>query len=343
MSVHSENHGRPRLDVIIVNWNAGLHLGACVESLAGSSRSSFDLDRVVVVDNASTDGSIDRMPAGQFPLPLTIIRNDQNRGFAAACNQGARATQADFLLFLNPDVRLLLHSLDDAVDFLESGAARDVGICGIQLLDDRGDIARTCARFPTTGRFVAKMLGLDMLFPRTFPGHFMTEWSHGQTRDVDQVMGAFFLVREPLFRALAGFDERFFLYFEEVDLSLRAHREGWRTVYLANTQAYHRGAVSSEQIRARRLRYSLRSRILYAYKHFGGWSATALLASTLAIEPFSRLIRALGHGSASQISETLAGFAMFFTDVPQILRMGSLRGPADHRETTDVETISPAS
>src|SRR4051794_36691693 len=97
------------LDIVIVNWNTGLQLAACIDSIALANRGSVRLNRVVIVDNASTDGSIENVTCSS--LPLTIIRNGENRGFAKACNQGAKGSVADFLLFLNPDTVLTADSL----------------------------------------------------------------------------------------------------------------------------------------------------------------------------------------------------------------------------------------
>src|SRR5687768_14969241 len=95
----------PAVGIVIVNWNAGDQLRACLQSIAAASWVSATLSRVAVVDNASTDSSLEG--AAVFDLPLEIIRNPENRGFAAACNQGAGHAAVDYLLFLNPDARLL--------------------------------------------------------------------------------------------------------------------------------------------------------------------------------------------------------------------------------------------
>src|SRR5660398_194498 len=108
----------------------------------------------------------------------------------------------------------------------------------------------SCARFPCVSGFLAHAVGLDRSFPRL--GHFMAEWDHLANRQVDHVIGAFFLVRRGLFEQLQGFDERFFVYFEDVDFSCRAKQSGWKSYYLADTQAFHAGGGTSNQVKAQR-------------------------------------------------------------------------------------------
>ena len=166
------------------------------------------------------------------------MRNADNRGFGAACNQGAAGSDADFLLFLNPDTRLMPGSLAEPVRYLRSPEHETVGIVGIQLFDADGHVARNTARAPTAWSMVGNSVGLDRLMPRLFPPHFVTEWAHDETRPVDQVMGAFFLVRRSVFEALGGFDERFFVYYEDLDFSVRARAHGWSSVYLATRAGF---------------------------------------------------------------------------------------------------------
>lgn len=308
---------KPSLDIIIVNWNAGVQLRSCLLSLENTVKNCFELNRVVIVDNASTDGSADGLE--QISLPIEIIRNSENRGFAAACNQGETGSGADYVLFLNPDTRLFLESLEKAIEYMEESEHIDVGILGIQLLDDYGRVSRSCARFPSANQFLSKMLGLNRLFPSLFKNHFMIEWDHSYTRQVDQVIGAFFMIRKRVFDEMHGFDERFFVYFEEVDLSLRAIQNGWKSVYYADAQAYHKGGGTSEQIKATRLFYSLRSRILYSYKHFSRRAAIAVLLGTLFIEPFSRTILGLSKLSLTTIGETIKAYKLLWSDLHNIL------------------------
>ena len=304
----------PSIDIIIVNWNSGKLLHDCLKSIThAANQESFELNRLAVVDNASWDGSADGLEDPR--LPLYIIRNIENRGFASACNQGAKGSEAKYLLFLNPDTYLNEESLARPLVFMEEDFNQRIGIVGIQLLNNSGEIVRTCARFPTPGMFFSKMFGLDRLFPHVFPSHFMFEWDHRESRKVDHVMGAFFLIRRFLFEELRGFDEQFFVYLEDLDLSFRARLSGWRSFYFAETQAYHKGGGSSELVKATRLFYSLRSRILYGYKHFGWFSATFLMAGTLFLEPLCRLVLATWRRSAGEVRETLKGFGMLWRSI----------------------------
>jgi GT2 family glycosyltransferase len=299
-------HMTPLIDVVIVNWNTGDELRSCLESLASANRIGFRVGRVVVVDNASTDGSCEQLDVAD--LPLAIIRNVENRGFAAACNQGAAGTNAKYLLFLNPDTRLFSDSLSQPIDFMERKENGNVGICGIKLVDSHGRPMISCARFPTPMTFVAQVTGLSQLWPRMFRPQLLSADECAATRDVDQIIGAFYLVRRALFDLLRGFDERFFVYFEEVDFALRARLNGYRSVFLAAVEAQHRGGLSSNQVRSIRLFYSLRSRLAYGFKHYSRPGFIVLVIVTIALEPVARIARALARWSIREVADTLQGY-----------------------------------
>ena len=148
----------------------------------------------------------------------------------------------------------------------------------------------------------------------------MSEWDHATNRDVDQVIGAFFLIRRTVFEALNGFDERFFVYFEEVDVSYRARQAGWRSVYLATARAFHAGGGTSQQVKAARLFYSLRSRLLYGFKHFSRLRAWALVGVTLLVEPISRLVFSAIRGGREDVLNTLRAYGMLWRALPSILK-----------------------
>ena len=140
----------------------------------------------------------------------------------------------------------------------------------------------------------------------------MSEWDHSSTKTVDQVIGAFFLVRRHVFQELDGFDEQFFVYFEEVDFSFRAKHLGWSSVYFTGAQAFHAGGGVSQQIKAKRLFYSLRSRIQYVCKHFTSPKIILVLFATLFIEPVARIVLSIGNKSLVSIKETSSAYVMLY-------------------------------
>ena len=306
------------LDICIVNWNAGAQLRECLESIRAAAKDGFVLNRVVVVDNASVDGSLEALECAGIPLEL--MRNAENRGFGAACNQGVEGSGAEYLLFLNPDTRLFENSLSVPIRYMGMPGNSKTAVCGIQLIEDDGSIGRTCARFPRPRHFLAKATGLDRIAPRLFKSHVMTEWDHAASRRVDHVIGAFYLIRREVFEKLGGFDGRFFLYLEDLDLSSRVCGHGRHIMYLADAQAYHKGGGVSDQAKAARLFYSVRSRILYGFKHFSILSAALLFAVSMLIEPLARLVRAALRGSGKEAKETAQGYWMLAKDMPRIVK-----------------------
>jgi len=312
------------LDVVVVNWNAGKYLPACIQSLQkAADHAPALLRKVFVVDNGSTDGSLAAaLPTQNSPV---VIQNTDNIGFAAACNQGARASDAPYILFLYPDATASPATLLDAVAYMSAVENQGVGICGVRLIDEHGHTARSCSRFPSPSRILSDALGLSRLFPRHFQSQHMHEWPHLESASVDQVIGAFFLIRRSLFEQLHGFDERFFVYFEEVDLSYRVHQLGYSSMFLADLEAFHKGGGSSDNVKARRLFYSLRSRLLYSMKHFSAPQALLVAVVTLAVEPFVRLAHALACRSISGVIETVKGCAYTWAWLPRFLLSGKTR------------------
>ena len=307
------------LNIIIVNWNSGKQLGKCLSSI--SHFGSESVTKIVVVDNGSIDGSIDELK--HYDLPLEVIRNKKNMGFARACNQGAALCDSHYLLFLNPDTELFENSLSVPLAFMNDDANADVGICGIQLVDKQGHIARSCARFPSLPRFAFQSIGLNKLPALRSFGIHMQDWEHLETKKVDHVIGAFFLVRHSLFKLLNGFDERYFVYLEDIDFSFRAKQLGWNSIYHSGAQAFHAGGGTSRQIKATRLFYSLRSRLLYGLKHFSLWRAYILIALTLLVEPVSRTVFSLLRGGIGDVYNTWSGYRMLYRDLPDILGRSS--------------------
>jgi N-acetylglucosaminyl-diphospho-decaprenol L-rhamnosyltransferase len=301
------------IHIVIVNWNTRGYLRLCLQSIALANREGVKLARVTVIDNASTDGSAANLD--DLNLPLTVVRNRTNIGFAAACNQGAAGSTARYLLFLNPDTRVFPETLAVVAEFMDSEQAAHIGICGAQVLLPSGAPAIACARFPTLRVVFGKMTRLGVVLPRVFPSHHLTPAETRESRFVDQVIGAFFLVRRELFTRLGGFDTRFFLYYEEVDFARRALQLGFRSYFLSEARVIHSGSISAGQVRDLRLYHSLRSRHLYAQQHWPRWQSSVLALVTVAIELPARLAMALLRRSASDFSATVSAYRMLVSDV----------------------------
>jgi len=296
----------PTLDIVIVNWNSGSALADCLGSIMAAQNDKFVLGQVVVVDNASGDDSLDC--CRESPLPLRVLRNAENLGYARACNQGARSGAAETVLFLNPDVRLSPDALAEPIAFLERPEAGAVGICGIRLTDAEGTDSTSCARLPRPGDLVYQSFGLDRCFPKLFPPRFLSGHELERSASAEQIMGAFFLVRRPVYDSLHGFDERFFMYYEEVDFCARARARGFSAYYLSNVTAVHIGGGCSRSVPGRRLFYSLQSRLAYARKHFSRLGFFWVLLASLAVEPVARFARACVHFSFREMSHTAEAY-----------------------------------
>lgn len=271
-----------KIDIVVVNWNSGRQLEDCIASIR-EYHGGF-VGRCTVVDNGSTDGST-KFLAKATDVDLVLAK--QNLGFGRACNLGVSRGQSPYVLLLNPDARLMESSLAVPAAWLQNRVNVDVGIIGVQLVNEHNLVQRSCARFPSAWQMMSKSLGLSA-FIKKFDFH-MHDWDHSETRLVDHVMGAFFLIERDLYKKLNGMDERFFVYLEDLDLSKMAAQAGFLTLYLSEAQAFHRGGGVSEQVKAHRLFYSLRSRLQYSCKHFSYVGAAGVAGTTLLIEPLSRL------------------------------------------------------
>jgi hypothetical protein len=266
-----------------------------------------------VVDDASTDNSANGL--SELPLPLEIIRNSEHTGYGPSCNRGAENSTAEYILFLNTDSALLPDSLEKPIRYMEQPEHARVGIVGIQLLNDEGTVARMCTWFPTAGRMVSNVLGLDRVFPSFFQSHQMKRWDHLDTREVDHVMGAFMLVRRLVLEQVGGYDEQFFVYMEDLDLSLRIHRLGYSAIYLSSAQAFHTGGGTGRRVFSESFFFDLRSRIQYAFKHFGAVQGCLVSAVVLFIEPAVRILFAASQLKGDKIKAIAEAYVRLWREL----------------------------
>jgi N-acetylglucosaminyl-diphospho-decaprenol L-rhamnosyltransferase len=244
------------VDVVVVSYNSRDRLRSCVEPLLDTSGV-----RVIVVDNASPDASLEAVRA----LPVTSIQLDRNGGFAHACNVGWRAGHAPYVLFLNPDARIPAESLARLVDVLESDRA--VGVAGPTVCESDGSLDFSQRRFPRLRSTYAHALFLNKVFARA-------PWSSELVQDPrdyeqpgspDWVSGACMLVRRSVLETVGGWDEGFFMYCEDKDLCRRVRAAGFENRYEPAAVVIHEGGASAP--RAALMPVLAASRLRYAEKH----------------------------------------------------------------------------
>ena len=231
--------------VIIVTFESQGDIGSCLDSLCAGDM----LNHVIVVDNCSRDATVETVRT-RYPA-VRLLRMDQNVGFAAACNRGIRASQSRFCLFVNPDVRLAEGAIDELVGFAE--ATPRLGVEGPRVFDADGHTLQLSYRsFPTIGAFFFNRFSLlNRLFPqnRWRRSYLLLDQKIVGPTPVDWVSGCCMLVRRETLDALGGFDERFFMYNEDVDLCMRAKVMGWKTYYNPRARITHQIGASSKSLR----------------------------------------------------------------------------------------------
>ena len=227
---------------------------------------------VTVVDNASTDGTVEQVRRRTVVNPrVKLIANRDNRGFAGAANQGFDATAGDPILLLNPDVRLRT-SLSPLIQ-----ACREHGLGAGQLTgsDGRAQAGFTIRRFPTPASLAFELLGINRLWPRNAANrHYRyLERDLNLEGPVEQPAGAFLMTRRDVWERLGGFDEDFHpVWFEDVDFCRRALDAGYRIEYVPRVRAEHTGGHSVRQLPAVRMEvYWYDSLLRYGAKHFRSW------------------------------------------------------------------------
>jgi len=293
------------IDVVIVNYNSDALVNDLLNTLKFFD-SEFEYN-IVVVDNGSLDGSESKLKTDG---KATLISLKSNIGFSAACNLGASHGDAEFILFLNPDCKLHMAIGHDLLATVSKSKYDDCGIFGVQLLSDDMEINKSCYRFPSIVSVLSTSVGLDKVFPGLKLSSSMNDFNHNYEKIVDVVMGAFFLVRRDLFSNLNGFDERFFVYFEEVDFCYRAKLLGVKTVFIPDLSLVHLGCGSTEDIKGLRLFYSLRSRVQFFKKNSPATVFIFVLIITSCIEPVTRVVK--DGLKLNSLRDTLYGYSLYF-------------------------------
>jgi len=254
----------PVLSVVVLSWNTRELTLACLRALfAQAPRHARE---VIVVDNGSGDGSADAI-AQQFPQVM-LLRNADNRLYAAGNNQGAAAATGEFLCTLNSDTEVRPGALDLLVDFLRQHEGH--GAVAPKLVDPDGSVQHACQRFPT----LATALCFDSWWGTFWPGsaiqarYLMRDFDHLSSRDVEQPPGAVFVIRLAEWRRYGGLDEQLSLFYNDVDLCRRLWRDGRRIHYLAAAEVLHHRGASTRNF-GKMLVLWHQNRLAYYSKHYG--------------------------------------------------------------------------
>lgn len=291
------------LGIVIVNWNTRDLLRDCLQSLA-ASQGKFT-HHVIVVDNASTDGSADMVRA-EFPS-VTVIANATNDGFGAANNTGFRALGFEqgrgdesprYALALNPDTVLPPDALAEMIAYMD--ADPKIGAAGPKLVMLDGKLDLACRRsFPTPKISLYRMLGLSKLFPtsRRFGRYNLTYLDPDIETEVDSVVGAFMLVRRECIQRVGLFDEIFWMYGEDLDWAYRIKQAGWKVMYNPRVKVTHVKRAASRQ--SRRAQHEFyRAMLIFYRKHYRAttpWWLHSLILTGLALKGGRALWHDLRH------------------------------------------------
>ncbi|HZN14707.1 MAG TPA: glycosyltransferase family 2 protein [Acidimicrobiales bacterium] len=226
-----------RVGVVVVNYNAGDHLVECVRSVRRAG-----VEQVVVVDNASSDGSVQKLVTDD--PKVTVVDAGTNLGYGGGVNRGLAHMTDDYVLVTNPDVVVDAGAVTALAEVLDADG--DVGIVGPRIDEVDGARYPSARRFPRLGDAVGHaFLGLINTNNRFSRRYLMTDTTEVAGRDVDWVSGACFLARRSALAAIGGFDEAYFMYLEDVDLCWRASRAGWRVRYEPGAQVVHVQGLST--------------------------------------------------------------------------------------------------
>jgi GT2 family glycosyltransferase len=254
------------ISVVILSWNDKDHLDECLESLANSTKSRTM--EIIVVDNASTDGS-QEMVETKYPK-VNLIKNKENLGFPKGNNMGVKASQGKYVYILNSDIKVLEGCVDALADFMDQNPK--VGFCGPRVFYKDMTHQSSCRRNPSLWNNFCSASGLATAFKgsKIFSGEHMFYFKGDRQMDVDVLVGCFWVARRAALDQFGLLDEGFFIYAEDVDWCKRCWKAGWRVVFFPGAQAIHYGGAST--VKKDPVRFALtqqRSVLRYWKKHHG--------------------------------------------------------------------------
>ena len=275
---------QPDISILVVNYNTRSLLDGMFDALKAAS---IDISlQIVIVDNASSDGSVDHIRQN-YP-EVDLIANENNVGFGRANNQGWQLCKGRYVLLLNTDAFFKPDALNRSLQYMEEN--NDCGVLGARLIDDSGGLIKSCRFFPSVWHNFMLQTGLIKLFPAAV-GRDQGEFDCCTDKACDWVPGCFYLIRRETIEQVGLFDPRYFLYYEEVDHCRAVKQGGWQIACLGDVEVMHLvGASSKDESGVERqdnhlTDLLLESELLYFRKHHGAfyalWDVLLLLMSDL--------------------------------------------------------------
>ena len=262
------------ISIIIVSWNARSYLRQCLESIRRTGAS--DGNEIIVVDNASTDGSPELVES-EFP-EVKLIRTPENLGFARANNLALKIASGSLLALINSDVILHPDCLQTLAAFLDNHP--DVGLVGPKVFDRNGQVQHNCGELPTLWNTTCRFLALDRILSHChiFSGFQLRHFNYNTQSEVELLSGCFWMTRRNAVDEVGPLDERFYFYCEDLDWCKRFRDFGWKLMFIPEASATHFGGGSTANAP---LRYSieiLKANSIYWQKHHGNLGAIAFRA-----------------------------------------------------------------
>ncbi|MEX2425856.1 MAG: glycosyltransferase [Thermomicrobiaceae bacterium] len=269
------------LSVVIVSYNTSDLLNNCLSSIEAWLEAHAHTGEIIVVDNASTDGT-PGMISRRFP-EVVLIENKKNVGFAAANNQGMRSARGRYIVLLNPDTTVIGDAFGQLARYLDANP--EVGLVGPKLIYPDGQVQSSRRRFPTrlTGYLESTLLQEYWPDNRVARRYYLADKPDDRTQQVDWLVGACLMARREAIESVGLLDERYFMYSEEVEWSYRLSRQGWKIIYLqAATVVHHEGASSSQNVAQRQVYFDSSKVLLYRQLHgkANAWSLHLFLLLT---------------------------------------------------------------
>ena len=266
-----------RLSIIIVSYNVRYLLEHCLRSVYDAVN-NIEAE-VFVIDNASRDGSLSYLKP-LFPS-FQFIANNKNEGFSRANNQGLKMSSGQYILFLNPDTLLPQDCFTKCIAFMDGHP--DAGALGVKMVNGKGIYLKESKRgFPSPAVSFWKLSGITGLFPRSkyFAKYYMGHLSENESRIVEVLCGAFFFVKKEVIDKTGGFDERFFMYAEDIDLSFRILQAGYNNYYFPGvTITHYKGESTKKDFKYVSLFYKAMSQ--FVKKYYGNGLFTMFLDASI--------------------------------------------------------------